>query len=95
MTAESNLAGKRPLLLVIVHNVFVALRPLLRIFWPSAMNPPEVPAEAISNIVHDASEWSSAFYVLERPKISAAIGQDEKAQNQTLDWINQDLDKWL
>ena len=96
MSGSSRLQSEVRWILKFAQLLFVALRPLIRIFFPSAINPPEVPAEAIAEIIHDASEKElERFYVLERPSQSSAMSQDEVKQNEALASVMEDLKKWL
>lgn len=96
MSGSSRLAPEGRWLLKFTQLLFIALRPILRIFFPSAINPPEVPAEAIASLIRQAPEKELArFYVLEKPSESAPISKDESKQDEALALVTEDLKKWL
>ena len=96
MSGSSRLAPEGRWLLKFAQLLFIALRPILRIFFPSAINPPGVPAEAIVNLIRQAPEKDlERFYVLEKPSESAPTSQDESKQEEALALVMEDLKKWL
>jgi hypothetical protein len=96
MQGDSRLAPEGRLLLRFFYYIFVALRPVIKIFFPSAINPPEIPAEAIVKLIKQASSASlEQFYVLEKPTKSAGPSNETAKQDEALSFVTDDLKKWL
>ncbi|ETN41059.1 uncharacterized protein HMPREF1541_02994 [Cyphellophora europaea CBS 101466] len=96
MSGSSRLAPEGRLALKMAQAAFVAMGPLLRLFFPSAINPPEVPAAAFANIIHQAKEQRmAAHYVIGESKESSPLSRDETKQDEALAFVMEDLKKWL
>jgi NAD(P)-dependent dehydrogenase (short-subunit alcohol dehydrogenase family) len=92
MNGNSRLSPTASPLLNVAVTVLTFLRPLVKLIDPSAINPPEVPANCIAQCVHNPSaESAGSHYVLNRLSKGSAISRDEAKQEKVLKMILNDL----
>ncbi|KAF2103977.1 NAD(P)-binding protein [Rhizodiscina lignyota] len=96
MTGESRLAPKMPLVLKVSMHVLNFMRPLANMFNPATINPPEVPAKAIAEVLGDSEKAiGGGHYILDKVAESNAISRDEEKQTENMKEITSDLGKWV
>jgi hypothetical protein len=95
MAGDSRLSPQLPTALAIATKVATFLGPLLRIMDPSTINPPEVPAKAIAELVgSNSTEISGRHYILDKVSQDTKYSLNTTVQDEVLKTMISDLGKW-